>query len=149
MVAFHFVGSKKVRMGKRRLEAEFVILVAHMQRTGMPKTALLAGAQRALWDFHCREKTTDFVISCGRRTCLVVAEELPRGLLIEVELAGHDCMVGERGAFPQALLVELGTCALEADVPGGSCFAGEGHGFAIDHTVLLTPAAMRFADVDL
>ncbi len=80
---------------------------------------------------------------------MVVAEELPRGLLIEVELAGHDCMVGERGAFPQALIVELGTCALEADIPRGSRVAFERHRLAVNHSVLLTPAAMGFANVDL
>ena len=69
--------------------------------------------------------------------------------MIEVELEGHDCMVGDRGAFPQALLVELGTCALEADVPRGAWIAIERHRSAINHAILLTPAAMRFADVDL
>ena len=58
-------------------------------------------------------------------------------------------MVGERGAFPQTLLVELGTCALEADVPGGSWIAVEGHRLTVDNAVLLSPAAMGFADVDL
>lgn len=44
-------------------------------------------------------------------------------------------MVSQRGAFPQALLVELGTGALEADVPSGSWIAVEGHGLAIDHAL--------------
>ena len=69
--------------------------------------------------------------------------------MIEVELAGHDCMIGERGAFPQALLVELGTCALEADAPRVAWIAIERHRSAINHAILLSPAAMRFADVDL
>jgi hypothetical protein len=69
--------------------------------------------------------------------------------LIEVELARHDCVVGQRGAFKQALLVELGTCALEADAPCGAWIAVEGHRSAINYAILLSPAAMRFADVDL
>lgn len=57
-------------------------------------------AVAALWDFIGREELADLIIRCGWWAGLIVAEELPRGLLIEVELAGHDCMVGERGAFP-------------------------------------------------
>ncbi len=95
------------------------------------------------------EEVTDFLICCRWRTGLVVAEELPRGFVSEVQLAGHDCMVCERGAFPQALLIELGAGALEADFPGGSRVAAERHRLAIHHAVLLTPATMGFANVDL
>jgi hypothetical protein len=48
-------------------------------------------------------------------------------------------MVGECGAFPQALLVELGTCALEADAPRGACSAIERHRSAINYAILLSP----------
>lgn len=58
-------------------------------------------------------------------------------------------MIGERGAFPHALLVELGTCALEADAPRGAWIAIERHRSAINHAILLSPAAMGFANVDL
>ncbi len=61
-------------------------------------------------------------------------------LLIEVKLAGHDCLVVDRGAFPQALLVELGTCALEAYIPRGAWLALERHRLAIHHALLLTPS---------
>ena len=110
---------------------------------------LLCRAKATLLNLLGREEVTDFLICCRWRTGLVGAEELPRGFVSEVQLAGHDCMVCERGAFPQALLIELGAGALEADFPGGSRVAAERHRLAIHHAVLLTPATMGFANVDL
>ena len=58
-------------------------------------------------------------------------------------------MVRQCRAFPQAGLVELGAGTLEADFPGRLRVAAERHWLAIHHAVLLTPATMGFADVDL
>ena len=98
---------------------------------------LLCRAKATLLNLLGREEVTDFLICCRWRTGLVGAKELPRGFVSEVQLAGHDCMVCERGAFPQALLIELGAGALEADFPGGSRVAAERHRLAIHHAVLL------------
>lgn len=76
--------------------------------------------EAALWNFLGREEVTDFFVCCRRRTGLVVAEELPSGFVSKVQLAGHDRLVSQCRAFPQAGLVELSAGALEADVPGGS-----------------------------
>jgi hypothetical protein len=72
-------------------------------------------------DFFDGEELADLIIRCYWRTGLVVADELLGGFHIEYQPAGHDGVVGQRWAFEQALLVELGAGLLETDVPGGSC----------------------------
>jgi len=67
---------------------------------------------------------------------------LPGGLIVELELAGHDAVERQRGAFPQAGFVKLGTRTLEADIPSGSGVAVKWHRVAIDHAVLLSPTAV-------
>jgi len=59
-----------------------------------------AGTQTALRDRLGVDEGAKFVVGGGRLTCLVVAEQLPGGLLVEVKLAGYDGVVGECGALP-------------------------------------------------
>ena len=108
----------------------------------MPKQELFSRTERALRDFFYREKIADLIVRCCWRTGLVFAEEMPGGLVVELELAGHDSVERQRGAFPQAEFVKLRAPALETDVPGGSRVAVKSHRLAIDHAVLLTPAAV-------
>lgn len=106
-------------------------------------------AAAALWDFIGREELADLIIRCGWWAGLIVAEELPRGFFLELLLAGHDDVVSQCWAFPQAGLLELGASLPQTDVPGGLQIAFKGHRLAFDHAALLSATAMGFANVDL
>jgi len=66
----------------------------------MTECDLLRRAEAALLDFFDGEELADLIVRCCWRAGLVFAKELPRGLLVEVELAGHDGVVCECGTFP-------------------------------------------------
>jgi len=66
----------------------------------MVKLDLIGWTERTLWCFLYREKISHFVVRCMRGAGLVVAEELPGGLIVLFQLAGHDGVVSDCGAFP-------------------------------------------------
>ena len=73
----------------------------------MAKLDFFSRTERALRDFFYREKIADLVVRCMGWAGLVIPEALPGGLLVEAELAGHDSVERQRGAFPQRCPVKL------------------------------------------
>ncbi len=106
-------------------------------------------AQAALRDGFGLQELADFVVAGGRRAGLVVAEELPLGQVVELQLGFELGEVGQGGALPQHAEVELRACLLQTDSVGGIGFGIKRHGFAVDDLVLPHPASVRLADLDL
>ena len=106
-------------------------------------------AEAALRDGFGLDELADFVVAGGRRAGLVVAEELPLGQVVELQLGFELGEVGQGGALPQHAEVELSACLLQTDSVGGVGFGIEWHGLAVDDLVLPHPASVRLADLDL
>ena len=104
--------------------------------------------ESALRDGFGLQELADFVVAGGRRAGLVVAEELPLGQVVELQLGFELGEVGQGWAFPQHSEVELCACFLQTDSIGGIGFGIERHGFAVDDLVLPHPASVRLSDLD-
>ncbi len=80
---------------------------------------------------------------------MVIAEELPLGQVVKLELGFELGEVGQGGTLPQHAAMQLCACFLQTDSVGGIGFGIERHGFAVDDLVLPHPTSVRLADLDL
>lgn len=106
-------------------------------------------AEAALRDRFGMRELADFVVAGGRRAGLVVAEELPLGQVVKLELGFELGEVGQGRALPQHATMKLRASFLQADFECGIGAGIERNGFAVDHFILPYPTSVRLSDLDL
>lgn len=116
----------------------------------MNELGAACGTKTALRDRFGLEELADFVVAGGRRAGLVVAEELPLGQVVKLELGFELGEVSQGRALKQkTVFSELCACLLQTDSVGGVGFGIERHGLAVDDLVLPHPTSVRLANLDL
>lgn len=116
----------------------------------MSELGTARGAEAALGDRLGLQELADFVVVGGWRAGLVVAEELPLGKVVKLQLGFEPGEVGQGGALEQkTVFAELSACFLHADFERLAWFGIERHRLAVDHVVLPHPTLVRTADFDL
>ena len=113
-----------------------------MQGTGVNERGAVAGAQTALRDGLGLDEGAKFVVSGGRRTCLVAAEQLPLRYRFEAGFCFELSPVRQCWAFGEAAILKLRAGSLHTDSIGCIGFGVERHRFAVDDVVLAHPAFM-------